>query len=46
MQSLPRNPPLRFARTLEELAFLNITLNAGNGWVWQNHFQLVGPTAA
>ena len=37
---------LRFARTLEELAFLNITLNAGNSWVWQNHFQLVGPTAA
>src|SRR5687768_14764947 len=37
---------LRFARTLEELAFLNISLNAGNGWVWQNHFQLVGPTAA
>jgi predicted dinucleotide-binding enzyme len=39
-------PSLRFARTLEELAFLNIALNAGNGWVWQNHFQLVGPTAA
>ncbi len=37
---------LRFARTLEELAFLNITLNAGNGWVWQNHFQVVGATAA
>ena len=37
---------LRFARTLEELALLNITLNAGNNWVWQNHFQLVGPTAA
>jgi predicted dinucleotide-binding enzyme len=37
---------LRFARTLEEFAFLNITLNAGKGWVWQNHFQLVGPTAA
>ena len=39
-------PSLRFARTLEELAFLNIALNAGNGWVWQDHFQLVGPTAA
>jgi predicted dinucleotide-binding enzyme len=39
-------PSLRFARTLEELAFLNIALNAGNGWVWQNHFQVVGPTAA
>lgn len=37
---------LRFARTLEELAFLNITLNAGNGWAWQNHFQVVGPTSA
>lgn len=37
---------LRFARALEELAFLNISLNAGNGWVWENHFQLVGPTAA
>lgn len=39
-------PSLRFARTLEEVAFLNIALNAGNGWVWQSHFQLVGPTAA
>jgi 8-hydroxy-5-deazaflavin:NADPH oxidoreductase len=35
---------LRFARTLEELAFLNITLNATKGWSWQSHFQLVGPT--
>ena len=33
-------------RSLEELAFLNIALNAGNGWVWQSHFQLVGPTSA
>ena len=39
-------PSLRFARTLEEVAFLNIALNAGNGWVWQSHFQLVGPTSA
>jgi predicted dinucleotide-binding enzyme len=39
-------PSLRFARTLEELAFLNIALNAGNGWVWQDHFQIVGPTSA
>jgi predicted dinucleotide-binding enzyme len=39
-------PSLRFARSLEELAFLNIALNAGNGWVWQSHFQLVGPTSA
>ena len=36
---------LRYARTLEELAFLNISLNATNGWAWQSHFQLVGPTA-
>ena len=39
-------PSLRFARSLEEIAFLNIALNAGNGWVWQSHFQLVGPTSA
>ena len=32
------------ARSLEELAFLNITLNAGNGWVWQTAWRLVGPT--
>jgi predicted dinucleotide-binding enzyme len=36
---------LRFARSLEEIAFLNITLNASNGWAWQSAFQLVGPTA-
>lgn len=36
---------LRYARTLEELAFLNISLNAANGWPWQSAFQLVGPTA-
>jgi 8-hydroxy-5-deazaflavin:NADPH oxidoreductase len=36
---------LRFARTLEELAFLNISLNAANGWAWQSAWQLVGPTA-
>ena len=34
---------LRMARTLEELAFLNISLNAGNGWPWQSAFRLVGP---
>jgi 8-hydroxy-5-deazaflavin:NADPH oxidoreductase len=39
-------PSLRFARSLEEFAFLNIALNAGNGWAWQNHFQVVGPTGA
>jgi hypothetical protein len=34
------------ARALEEIAFLNISLNARNGWTWQSAFQLVGPTAA
>ena len=36
---------LRLARALEEMAFLNITLNATNGWAWQSAWQLVGPTA-
>ena len=36
---------LRMARTLEEIAFLNISLNARNGWTWQSAFQLVGLTA-
>ncbi|HET6393136.1 MAG TPA: NAD(P)-binding domain-containing protein [Blastococcus sp.] len=36
---------LRQARSLEEMAFLNITLNATNGWAWQSAWQLVGPTA-
>ncbi|MEX5719581.1 NADPH-dependent F420 reductase [Geodermatophilus sp. WL48A] len=36
---------LRLARSLEEIAFLNITLNATKGWSWQSAFQLVGPTA-
>jgi 8-hydroxy-5-deazaflavin:NADPH oxidoreductase len=36
---------LRMARALEELAFLNISLNARNGWTWQSAFTLVGPTA-
>jgi 8-hydroxy-5-deazaflavin:NADPH oxidoreductase len=35
----------RLARALEEMAFLNITLNATNGWAWQSAWQLVGPTA-
>jgi predicted dinucleotide-binding enzyme len=35
---------LRKARSLEEMAFVNITLNAGNGWVWQTGWQLAGPT--
>jgi NADPH-dependent F420 reductase len=37
---------LRMARTLEELAFLNISLNASNGWAWQSAFRLVGPQSA
>lgn len=37
---------LRQARALEEIAFLNISLNAANGWVWQSAFTLVGPTTA
>jgi 8-hydroxy-5-deazaflavin:NADPH oxidoreductase len=37
---------LRYARSLEEMAFLNISLNAANGWTWQSAFALVGPTAA
>ena len=35
---------LRMARSLEEMAFLNISLNAANGWVWQSAWKLVGPT--
>jgi 8-hydroxy-5-deazaflavin:NADPH oxidoreductase len=35
---------LRMARALEEMAFLNISLNATNGWVWQSAWQLVGST--
>jgi 8-hydroxy-5-deazaflavin:NADPH oxidoreductase len=34
---------LRLARSLEELALLNITLNATKGWVWQSAWKLVGP---
>ena len=37
---------LRMARTLEEMAFLNITLNAANGWPWQSAWKLVGPTGS
>ncbi|MCC6622298.1 MAG: NADPH-dependent F420 reductase [Deltaproteobacteria bacterium] len=36
---------LRMARYLEGMAFLNIRLNAGNGWSWQSGWKLVGPTA-
>lgn len=37
---------LRQARALEEMAFLNITLNVGNGWSWRSGWKLVGPTSA
>lgn len=36
---------LRMARSLEEMAFLNIALNAGNNWPWQSGWALLGPTA-
>ncbi|MFD9704472.1 NADPH-dependent F420 reductase [Lentzea sp. NPDC059081] len=36
---------LRMARSLEELAFLNVSLNARNGWAWQSGWRLAGPTA-
>jgi hypothetical protein len=35
---------LRMARALEAMAFLNIALNAANGWPWQSGWKLVGPT--
>ena len=35
---------LRMARSLEEMALLNISLNARNGWSWQSGWKLVGPT--
>ena len=48
LQSLGYRPidagGLRMARTLEEMAFLNISLNARNGWAWQSAYKLVGPT--
>lgn len=37
---------LRMGRALDQLAFLNIALNASNGWPWQSGWKLVGPTAA
>jgi 8-hydroxy-5-deazaflavin:NADPH oxidoreductase len=37
---------LRMARSLEEMAFLNITLNAVNGWSWQSGWKLVGPVGS
>lgn len=37
--------PLAAARYLEGMAFLNIALNASNGWPWGTGWKLVGPTA-
>ena len=37
--------PLSAARYLEGMAFLNIALNASNGWSWGTGWKLVGPTA-
>lgn len=38
--------PLSRAQQLEQLAFLNIALNATNGWSWQSGWKLVGAPAA
>ena len=32
------------ARGLELMAFLNMSLNARNGWLWQSGWKLLGPT--
>jgi 8-hydroxy-5-deazaflavin:NADPH oxidoreductase len=37
---------LEVAGTLEGMAWLNISLNMHNGWVWQDAWKLVGPTTA
>jgi NADPH-dependent F420 reductase len=37
---------LRMARSLEEMAFLNISLNATNGWAWQSAWKLAGPVGS
>jgi NADPH-dependent F420 reductase len=37
--------PLSRAQQLEQLAFLNIALNATNGWSWQSGWKLVGAPA-
>ena len=36
------NGPLDRAQQLEQLAFLNIALNARNGWSWQSSWKLAG----
>lgn len=38
--------PLSRAQQLEQLAFLNIALNATNGWSWQSGWKLVGAPAS
>jgi 8-hydroxy-5-deazaflavin:NADPH oxidoreductase len=37
--------PLSRAQQLEQLAFLNIALNATNGWAWQSGWKLAGAPA-
>jgi predicted dinucleotide-binding enzyme len=37
--------PLAVARTLEGMAWLNITLQLKHGWPWQSGWKLVGPTS-
>jgi NADPH-dependent F420 reductase len=38
--------PLARAQQLEQLAFLNIALNATNGWSWQSGWKLAGAPAS
>jgi hypothetical protein len=38
--------PLSRAQQLEQLAFLNIALNATNGWTWQSGWKLAGAPAS
>ena len=33
---------MRFARSLEEMALVNIAMNAANGWPWRSAWRLVG----
>ena len=37
---------LESAESSASPAFLNITLNAANGWAWPTGWKLVGPTAS
>jgi 8-hydroxy-5-deazaflavin:NADPH oxidoreductase len=36
--------PLTFARTLEHMGLLNVSLNARHGWPWESGWKLLGPT--